>query len=107
MPDTSKRRELAQSYKERRASGGVFRFVHSASGWTSPPRASQNLEGEKNKLRLYKTSGTPSDIELLKVWSQFGGDGFGIEVLDELEQKPDQSAEEFKNDLNELLKLRQ
>ncbi|MDR1570462.1 MAG: hypothetical protein LBS72_08255 [Oscillospiraceae bacterium] len=104
MSQSDKRRALAQSYKAQTASGGIYRFIHQ-SGWRSTLRFTSNLEGERNKLRLYKTAGSTSDIELIEPWRMLGAEGFDIEIVEALNQKEGQSAEDYKNDLIDLFNI--
>lgn len=105
MQDRANRRAASRAYKEREDVGGVFRIVHRPSGWQTPLLCTPNLEGERNKLQFSKRVDTPARMELQAVWGSLDREGFELIELERLTRKPEQSASEFKEDLEALLEL--
>ncbi len=102
--DKQNRKQLVDAYKERKKVGGVCAIVCSANG-RKLLQAAPDLPGAKNKYAFFTATGACPEIALTKDWAQFGRDAFSFDVLEELEQKPEQSTKEFREDLNALMEM--
>ena len=98
------RKEMISAYKERRREGGVFAIRNSQNGrlllqWTT------ELTGSRNRFQFAQMTGSCVDWKIAKDWDALGKDVFVFEVLDTLQQKEEQTAEEFKEDVKALYDL--
>lgn len=101
------RRQAIRAYKEREETGGIYRLVNTASGWEGPLTATTNLQGQVNRLQFAKSTNTPLDHVMRAQFAQYGADAFELRVVEQLEKKPGQSVQEFKEDIMALLALYQ
>ncbi|HML45171.1 MAG TPA: hypothetical protein PKE04_00295 [Clostridia bacterium] len=105
MQDRASRRAASRAYKAQEDIGGIFRIAHQPSGWQTPLLWTPNLEGERNKLQFAKRVDAPVRMELQAIWGKVDRSGFELIELEQLKRKPDQTAEEFREDLKALLDL--
>ena len=59
----------------------------------------------QNRFQFAVTTGSTVHPKLQKDWKELGAKVFTLEVLEELEQKPEQSQAEFLDDLKTLEQL--
>jgi hypothetical protein len=64
-----------------------------------------NLKSVQNHFQFAVTTGSTVRPKLRKDWEELGAKAFTLEVLEELEQKPEQSQAEFMDDLKTLEQL--
>ena len=64
-----------------------------------------NLAAKQNSFNFMSGVGTCFDYKVKKDWDTFGANAFTFDVLEELEQKAEQSNDEFINDLKTLAEL--
>lgn len=105
MDTRSERKKAIQAYKESATVGGIYRFANPARGWQSPLAATPNLKGQENHLVFAQKTGSCTDSMLAKKWKEYGAEGFVFEVVETLEQKPEQTTAEFREELAALLEL--
>jgi hypothetical protein len=98
------RRDLSKAYKERTQHGGVYTITNSVNGkyllGVTPDLASM-----RNRFQFAVSTGSAVDMRLRADWQQFGGKAFSLDVLEELDQKPDQTEARFLDDLRALEQL--
>lgn len=99
-----RRKELIRAYKERELLGGVYRIKNMANGRYLLSHAI-DLQGSKNLFDFSVATGSAMQHKLTKDWKEFGAQAFAFEVLEELKSKPDQTLEEFAQDLELLEQL--
>lgn len=99
------RRELLGAYKERKTVGGIYAIRNRKNGRLLVGSAA-DLKGFRNRFEFAKQTGSGLSLRLKRDWEAFGPDAFELEVLEELEKKDAQTAEEFSADLKALLELR-
>jgi hypothetical protein len=100
----NRRKEINNEYKARRLNGGVYTITNKVNGKYLIGYAA-NLKGVQNRFQFAITSGSTVHPKLQKDWEEYGAQAFKFEVLEVLEQKPDQSQDEFIDDLKTLEQL--
>ena len=99
------RRELSKAYKQQRQVGGVYTVTNTATGRYLIGHA-LNLASVRNRFDFARSTGSPFDYKLREDWSRLGADSFRLDVLEELEQGPDQTEAEFREDLATLEQMK-
>lgn len=100
----NQRKEIIHEYKMRRLCGGVYTITNTVNGRYLIEHAA-NLKSAQNRFQFSVTTGSAVDARLQKDWREAGALAFQFAVLEELEQKPEQSREEFIDDLKTLEQL--
>lgn len=100
----NRRKEIINQYKERKLHGGVYTITNTLSGKYLIGYAA-NLESVQNRFQFAMTTGSAFHPKLKKDWKELGAQAFTLEVLEELEQKTDQSQDEFLDELKTLEQL--
>ncbi len=104
MPSSERKKELRAAYKSRPVTGGVYAIRNTATGrvflYGSP-----DAQGQRNRFDFAVSTGTCIHAALAADWRAYGSSVFTFEVLEELEQNPDQSAQAFRADLNALVDI--
>ena len=95
------RKELQAQYKEREVIGGVYVIRNLASNRLLV-EATADLQGIKNRFSFSQKTGSCVYQKLQKDWMASGGDGFALEVLEELGKGEAQTQAEFKADIDIL-----
>lgn len=101
----NKRRETSKEYKERRLRGGVYTITNTVNGKYIIGHAA-DLASVQNRFQFSVTTGSAVHPKLRKDWGELGAKAFRLDVLEELEQGPEQSQAEFVDDLKTLEQLR-
>lgn len=99
-----KRKELRAQYKQRTVVGGVYRIVNTENG-RYLLAADDDLRGSKNRFEFAAATGSCVMPQLQDDWKKYGSKIFAFEILEELEKKPEQTAQEFAGDLQALAEL--
>ncbi len=97
----SARRDATRAYKERKMVGGVYTITNTVNGKYILGHAA-NLDGVRNRFQFSVTTGSTIDPRMRSDWAKFGAQSFRLDVLEELEQRVDQSQAEFMADLQAL-----
>ncbi len=100
----NRRKEIINEYKERNLCGGVYTITNTLNGKYLIGHAA-NLKSVQNHFQFAVTTGSTFHPKLRKDWKELGSQAFTLEVLEELEQKPEQSQAEFMDDLKTLEQL--
>src|SRR5258708_38219729 len=98
------RKEIINDYKERKPCGGVYMITNTQSGKYLIGHAA-NLKSVQNRFQFAITTGSTIHPKLQKDWDELGAQAFKLEMLEELEQKSDQSQADFMDDLKTLEQL--
>ena len=98
------RKEIINDYKERKPCGGVYMITNTQSGKYLIGHAA-NLKSVQNRFQFAITTGSTVHPKLQKDWDELGAQAFKLEMLEELEQKSDQSQADFMDDLKTLEQL--
>ena len=101
----NRRKEIINAYKERKRRGGVYTVTNTRNGKYLIEHT-MNLESAQNRFQFAVTSGIAFHPKFQQDWSRDGAQAFVFNVLEELEEKPDQSQDEFMDDLKTLDQLR-
>ncbi len=105
MEDKASRRDAVKAYKERQEVGGLYRIVNAKTGWKGPVVATPNLAGIRNRFEFGKKTGACFDSSVAEQWAKEGGTDLEFLEVERLERKPEQSPEDFKEELSALLAL--
>lgn len=98
------RREISKQYKERKLHGGVYSITNTVNGKYLIGHA-PDLASLRNRFQFSVTFGSAVHPKLRQDWSELGAQAFKLEVLEELEQGPDQTQAQFMDDLKTLEQL--
>ncbi len=98
------RRDISREYKERRLHGGVYTITNTVSGKYLIGHAA-DLASMRNRFQFAVTTGSAVDPRLCGDWVELGAAAFRLDVLEEIEQQPEQSQADFLNDLQTLEQL--
>ncbi|MGE5494253.1 MAG: GIY-YIG nuclease family protein [Burkholderiales bacterium] len=102
--DRESRRKIIDSYKARRANGGVFAIRNSANG-KSYVAATTDMQGSKNRFEFSQATGGCAFMPLQEDLKRYGKDVFSFEILEQLTQKEGQSDSDFKREAEELYRM--
>ena len=95
------RRQMSRAYKDRRQRGGVYTVTNSLSGQYVIGHT-RDLASMRNHFQFAVSTGSALHPKLRKDWAALGGAAFRLDVLEELEQGPEQSESDFLADLAAL-----
>ncbi len=102
--EKDKKRALANAYKERKVIGGVYSITNRETG-KKYIFGSRDLSGAENRFRFMQTTDTCTVLPMHKEWAHYGRDAFYYEVLETLEKKEEETAKEFKDEIEVLTAL--
>jgi hypothetical protein len=100
----NRRKEITNAYKNRKLHGGVYIINNTVNGKYLIDHVA-NLQSAQNRFQFAITTGSTLHPKLQKDWKELGAQAFTFEVLEELEQKPEQSQSAFMDDLAVLEQL--
>lgn len=98
------RREISKQYKERKLHGGVYTITNTVNGKYLLDHAA-DLASLRNRFQFSVTTGSTVHPKLRQDWEALGAKAFTLDVLEELEQRPDQTRASFMDDLKTLEQL--
>lgn len=99
--DKQSRKEITDAYKNRRAVGGVFAVRNSANG-KSLVQYAVDINGSKNRFEFSQATGGCAYKPLETDFKKYGNSVFTFEILEQIEQKEGQTAEEFAEEIKAL-----
>lgn len=100
----NRRKEIINDYKERRSLGGIYKITNTQNGKYLLGHAA-DLKSVQNRFEFSLSVNSAIHPKLQKDWAALGGKVFTLEILEELDQGPDQSSTDFLEDLVILEKL--
>lgn len=100
----NRRKDISKAYKERKLRGGVYTITNTVNGKYLIGHAA-DLASMRNRFQFAVTTGSAVDPRLRADWAESGAAAFALEVLEEIEQKPEQSQADFLDDLRTLEQL--
>ena len=100
----NRRKEINNAYKARRLNGGVYTITNTVNGKYLIGYAAE-LKSMQNRFQFAVITGSAAHSKLQADWDKYGSQAFIFKVLEELEQKSDQSQAEFMADLKTLEQL--
>lgn len=101
---SNRRKELMREYKERKPVGGVYKITNTVSGRYIIDHTA-NIQSARNHFQFAQKMGSPMHLELKKDWAEHGGQAFTLDVLEEVEQRADQTPAAFLDELKTLEQL--
>ena len=103
--DANKRQLMKEAYLKRVSAGGVYVIENSVTG-KKLLSAETDLKGAENKFRFVQmTDGICPYGKISADWRKLGAKTFSFRILEQLEQKEDQTREEFLEELKVLEEL--
>lgn len=102
--DNDRKRQLKQSYKERRPEMGIISFCCQPTqdtffAWAKDTQAMIN----SNRFQLF--AGSHPNLLLQKLWDAHGQENFQITIFETLPYKEDCDQEDYTQDLQTLLEI--
>jgi hypothetical protein len=101
----SDRKALAKDYKERKLVGGVYLIRNTQNGKYLIGHA-VDLASIRNRFQFAVATGSAIDPRVRADWATFGPHAFTLDILEELQQGPEQTRAQFEGDLVALEQLR-
>jgi hypothetical protein len=95
------RKQLSKAYRERMRRGGVYMITNTRNGRYLISYAA-DVDSIRNRFQFAVTTGSAMDSRLRDEWKEYGAAAFALEILAELEKRPDQSDRDFLDDLKTL-----
>ena len=102
--DNDRKRQLQQSYKERKAEMGIVSFFCQPTQDTFFAWA-KDTQAVINSNRFQLSMGSHPNQALQKLWNTHGQEGFAVTVLETLPYEEDSIKEDYTEDLQALLDL--
>ena len=101
----SDRKALSKEYKERKLVGGVYLIRNTQNGrWVIGHAV--DLISVRNRFQFAVTTGSAIDPRMREDWAADGAQAFALDILEEIEQGPEQTRAQFNDDLVALEQLR-
>jgi hypothetical protein len=100
----NRRKELIKEYKERKPLGGVYRLVNEKNERYIIDHTA-NIRSIQNRFEFALKNGSLLDYKMKKDWDAQGGQHFKLEILEEVEQREDQTPAQFLDELKTLEQL--
>jgi hypothetical protein len=92
------KKELADGYKSRKITGGVY-IIGNTFGGKSLVECAVDLRGSKNRFEFSKSTGSCVEPRIRDDWDKFGAENFSFEVLEEISKDDERTDGEFKADI--------
>ena len=102
--DSSRKKALADAYKQREILGGVY-AIGCSSGGKRLLDMTTDLAGAKNRFQFSASTGLCPHHSLKEDWERFGAKAFSFEVVETLPKKEEESAGEYRESLSALLEM--
>lgn len=99
--DKETRKKLQEQYSERRVLGGVY-VIRNKSNGKMLLLNTLDMPGSLNRFNFAVQTGGCCHPKLRDEWEK---DSFGIEVIEEIEKKKDQTDIEFAQDVQALFEM--
>ena len=97
----SSRKDLLQSYRERRITGGIYALRNAKTG-RMLVQSTTSIERTANLFEFSRQTGSCVHPLLQEDWKAQGPGSFSLEILETLDKKDTQSEAEFAEDIQEL-----
>ena len=98
------RKELGQHMIDIEAIGAIYAVKNIENGKMFVD-ATAELQGTKNRFNFMKQMNDPFSMKLRADFMKYGKEAFVLEILETIEKKPEQTSEEFKEDLKDLKEI--
>src|SRR5690242_9176258 len=100
----NRRKEILNEYKERKLQAVAYRVINPVNRKYYIDHAA-NLKSAQNHSQFALKTARALNPTLKKDWEEFGAQTFSIEILEELEQREDQTQAQFMDELKTLEQL--
>ena len=100
----NRRKEIIKEYKERKLLGGVYKITNTLNEKYLINHVA-NLKRVQNQFQFAINTGGAIDPRVRKDWEEQGAKTFKLEILEELEQREDQTQAQFMDELKTLEQL--
>ena len=100
----AERKKLVQEAMEAKVEGAVYAVKNTQNGKVLVD-ATAELQGTINRFNFLKQMNDPFSMKMRADFMEMGRDAFVLEILETLEKKPEQTLEEFKEDLKLLKEI--
>ncbi len=102
--DKQSKKEMRQAYREKPVEGGVYAIINDKTG-TRMLFATAELQGSLNRFDFFVQQNMPPHPLLKQEWEKEGPAAFRIEIVEKLTKKPEQTEQEFKQELEDLREM--
>ena len=100
----NRKKEIQNEYKARSVYGGIY-IITNTQNFRYIIGHATDIKSIQNRFHFATTTGLTVHPRLQQDWKELGAQAFKLEILEELEQLPDQKLTEFLEDLNTLEQL--
>ncbi|MFQ8601036.1 MAG: GIY-YIG nuclease family protein [Oscillospiraceae bacterium] len=84
--ERQRRKELLQSYRDRKITGGAYRITNTVTGRQFID-AETDLAGARNRFVFSQRMNTCTKARLHADWAKYGPEAFSFEILEEIEKR--------------------
>lgn len=102
--EKDKKREIINEYKQRKTTGGIYKITNTANG-KYLLKAEVDLQSFQNRFNFSMRMNTCLHPKMQKDHKEFGSEVFLLEILEETEQKEDESSMGFRDRLKRRLEF--
>ena len=102
--DKAERKKLAQNAAETKVVGAIYAVKNTLNGKVLVD-ATGELQGTINRFEFLKQMNDPFSMKLRGDFMKLGQEAFVLEILETLDKKPEQTLQEFKEDLKLLKEM--
>lgn len=102
--DKAERKKLVQNAAEVKVVGAIYAIKNIQNGKVLVD-ATAELQGTINRFEFLKQMNDPFSMKLRADFMKLGKDAFVLEILETIDKKPEQTLQEFKEDLKLLKEM--
>ena len=98
MANKQARKEMSRAYKEQLSRGGIYTITNSVNGKYLLDHTA-DIKSIQNRFQWSRSTGTALHPKLQGDWKELGAKVFTMEVLEEVQQTPEQTPAAFQDQL--------
>jgi len=98
MSNKQARKEMSRAYKEQLSRGGVYTITNSVNGKYLLDHTA-DIKSIQNRFQWSAGTGTALHPKLQRDWKELGASAFTLEILEEVQQTPEQTSAAFQDQL--------
>ena len=99
--DKQRKKEIITEYKQQKSTGGIYCIYNKETG-KSFIKGELNLEAVANRFAFSQKINSAYTIVMKEDWTQYGPDGFAMEILEEIKIGGEESSKAFRDRLKKL-----
>ena len=98
MSNKQTRKEMSRAYKEQLSRGGIYTITNTINGKYLLDHAA-DVKSIQNRFQWAVSTGTALHPKLQGDWKELGASVFVLEILEEVQQTPEQTSAAFQEQL--------